>query len=509
MEKFLAVHSALIAGVLCSFDRVIFKGHLPLGFSRAMEDLLSHNGLLIKDFKSFVFKQAVRIKEHARTFAQQHGRPFLPLSSPIAMETRASQIVEQEKLKEGLVCIFSQVEPCRSFKIGFGDKRPRILAARRKCLFIYYYFLDPELGLIHVRIQTWFPLTCQVYVNGHSFLARQMDRQGIAYEQWDNAFVSISDPKAAQALADQFARIDWPSKLEELACRVNPLMQDLLKNYSYYWATDQAEYATDIMFKDPAALRELTPLLVQYATLGLGAEDILRFLGRKLHGKFLGEVLSDCKKRILGTRVKHRMKSNWIKMYDKHARMLRIETVINDPYEFKVRRLGKRQGKEVMDWFPMAKGVANLPRYEEVSRAANVRYLDALSVVSSPPPASKYLEKISHPVSLNNRSIRGFNPMASEDLHIFEAVMRGEHMLNGFRNRDIRTNLFGDSKTKTIRRSQSARTSRILLRLRAHGLIAKIPRSRRYRVSALGQPLLAACLRYHKEYLPEAIQRAA
>ena len=68
-----------------------------------------------------------------------------------------------------------------------------------------------------------------------------------------------------------------------------------------------------------------------------------------------------------------------MKMYDKHGCVLRVETTINRPYEFKVRRRGIRKGKSVIDWFPMAKGVANLYRYAEISRAANRRYLDALA----------------------------------------------------------------------------------------------------------------------------------
>jgi len=39
--------------------------------------------------------------------------------------------------------------------------------AKRKCLFLYYSFMDPDLGLIHVKLQTWFPLQLQLYVNGH------------------------------------------------------------------------------------------------------------------------------------------------------------------------------------------------------------------------------------------------------------------------------------------------------------------------------------------------------
>ena len=198
-----------------------------------------------------------------------------------------------------------------------------------------------------------------------------MERAGVAYRRLDNAFVWIGDCRRAQRLADRFLRLDWPRTLTALARRVNPLMKDLLKGMDYYWVTDQAEYATDVMFKNREALRPLYEKLLRHATLCFSAEDVLTFLGRKLHGAFAGEVLNEYKKRWPGARLKHRMKENWMKMYDKHGSVLRIETVINHPYEFKVRRWGKRGDQWVLDWYPMAKRVCNLYRYREVSLAAN------------------------------------------------------------------------------------------------------------------------------------------
>ena len=71
------------------------------------------------------------------------------------------------------------------------------------------------------------------------------------------------------------------------------------------------------MFKDQASLKPLYKELLQHALLCFSAEDVLTFLGRKLHGGFHGEILNDHKKRWPGARIKHRMKGNWIKMYDK------------------------------------------------------------------------------------------------------------------------------------------------------------------------------------------------
>ena len=95
----------------------------------------------------------------------------------------------------------------------------------------------------------------------------------------------------------------------------------------------------------------------------------MSFLGKKLVGQFRGELLSDstdrCKRRFPGVRIKHRVKMNWIKMYDKAGSVLRVEMVINDPEAFKVRKQVRPYGNQVTQWFPMRKGVANLFRYRD------------------------------------------------------------------------------------------------------------------------------------------------
>ncbi|MGB5276175.1 MAG: hypothetical protein WBP02_03265 [Gammaproteobacteria bacterium] len=115
---------------------------------------------------------------------------------------------------------------------------------------------------------------------------------------------------------------------------LNPLMDSLLGKMQYYWVTSQCEYATDVMFRSVADITAIYPKLVSHSMQNFGAKEVMNFLGKKLVGNFRGEVVSDmtdrCKRRLPGTRVKHRAKMNWIKMYDKAGSVLRVETVINE-----------------------------------------------------------------------------------------------------------------------------------------------------------------------------------
>jgi hypothetical protein len=265
------------------------------------------------------------------------------------------------------------------------------------------------------------------------------------------------------------------------------------------------QVAQTLLFTSPQALRDLYPRLLDHATLHFSAEDVLTFLGRRLHPRFDGEVLTDCKKkREPGARVKHRVKENWLKMYDKFGLILRVETVINSPREFKVRRCRQRQGESQMVWCPMNKGIRNLYHYREVSRSSNCRYLDALAAVDNPTAAYRSVEKLIEPQLVAHRRHAGFNPASAADVKLFQAVMHGDYLSRGFRNRDIRQRLYDEVTDPAERRRKASALSRVFKRLHVRGLIAKIPRTYRWRTTAEGQRLLSTIIRLYDQGLSQA-----
>src|SRR5262245_10313697 len=267
--------------------------------------------------------------------------------------------LRQQGVTQGLIGILCVQETCPTFRLAAGQGRPCFQPTQTPQRVLYFYFLDRDLGLLHVRLQTWVPFTCQVYVNGHDYVAQQLARQRLGFVQRDNAFVQLDEPTKAQQYADRFARLKWPALLERYARLVNPLLHDVLKGRTHYWVVDQAEYATDILFTSKQALAGLFGRLLEYAWLTFTPKNVLAFLGRKLHAHFTGEVLTQCRtEREPGRRIKHRMKGNWLKMYDKFGLLLRVETVINQPGEFKVyRECPHRDGTTSTGWYALTKGV--------------------------------------------------------------------------------------------------------------------------------------------------------
>jgi hypothetical protein len=403
------------------------------------------------------------------------------------------------------------METCRSVKLLYGKQRPRLVVRHRPQRVLYFYFLDADFGLIHVRLQTWFPFTCQVYVNGHDGLARQMQTRRLGFVQTDNAFTQRDDPTQAQQLADGFSHLDWVAILDRWLRPVQPLLdQPGLGQRTYRWVIHQAEFSTDLLFRTPALLHDLYRQLLDHATLNFSAEAILSFFGRRLHARFDGEVLTDCKKAGQpGARVKHRVKNNWLKMYDKFGQILRIETVINQPREFKVRRACERAGQRQMAWCPMNKGVANSYPYHDVARASNERYLTALATVAAPCAPAKQLDRLHQPARFKQRRRRALNVLSAAEQRLFLAVLRGDHRLNGFRNADVARQLFAKpARTVQESRRRTAQVSRHLQLLRAHGLIAAVPHSYRDQITAKGEELMNAAIYVRCKAFPKELPTA-
>ena len=146
---------------------------------------------------------------------------------------------------------------------------------------------------------------------------------------------------------------------------------------------------------------------------------------------------------LLGDHSKRIVDGYWLKMYDKAGLVLRVETVINNPEEFKVRKKVTRNGKSKIEWVAMRKGVAYLFRYQQVSFQANSRYLEALAVVDDPTNAKRDLDRMTtRKKDTAGRGCSGFNPMARRDAELFRSIMDGDHCLRGFSNRATRRRVF-------------------------------------------------------------------
>ena len=515
MQKFLSRFGSLVSGVLSGFDRLIFRGYLRrLCYAQGLEGFLAYRDICRKDFGDRAEAWTQLVQKSSIEPAIARGVHFEHLtSSAIDKGAIAQRILQEKGNATGPVCVLTVVEPCTIWNAHRSRDLKRIVFDRRpgRCQHVYHYINHEELGLIHVRLQTWMPYELQVYVNGREWLARQMQRAGLRFTKDDNCFPWIEDVATAQKLMNGFFKVRWQQLLDGLAQQINPALPQILDGFQvpYYWVAHQSEWATDVMFKDPVELTHLMPSIVRHCMEHLHSDDVFQFLGKKLHANFDGEVLTKYRRRAEGECIKFTIDNNWLKLYQKLLWILRIETVINFAKFFPVMRTADGQGAPSKRMRPLRKSICDLGLRANVSQAANKRLLDNLSVVAEPTRVKDLVDRITAPTELSGRRVRAIQPWSTNDLSLLAAVANGEFVLHGFRNRDLVSRLYREpTKDDAERKRRSARVSRLLRLLRAHGLIEKVARTHRHQITKNGNSVIAAILGV-RELPLTAIKQAA
>jgi hypothetical protein len=497
-----------VTGFISGFDRLRFRATLrPLFQPGGLEIYLYSCKVLVKDFAKFAKELTHQIRKAAYGHFEQLGVPIRYVAdSSLSKEDLARELAREKSISTGPMCLLACVEPCLSFQLR-GDrqaKQLRLVLEHSKCTHLYHYLAHPEFGQLHVRVQTWFPFSVDVCLNGRQWLARQMDQAGIAYKQRDNCFVWIEDSLKAQQLFEHQLHANWTGLLDGLLELAHPLYRqitDRMQGLHYYWSVSQSEYATDILFDQPKNLQPLYQQFIHHAVKTFQSPDVMRFLGNrhaettgKVHPAFKGQVTTRLKERPEGVRLRHSLKGNSIKLYDKEGSVLRPETTINHPEQFKVYRPKEGDQNGQKQWRILRRGVADLYRRAQLSHQANYRYLEALASITGTTPLRDQTAAVTKAVLYRKRRYRGLNPLAQADYQLLRAISRGEFTLNGMRNADLRALLFKPSTCPQLRRRNSSLVTRQLALLRAHGLLKKIPHTHRYQLTTKGRQIVTALL---------------
>jgi DNA-binding transcriptional ArsR family regulator len=494
-------YATRIRGVLSCFDRILVTGTLPaICHAQAFTRELNRRRIRIFDFTKFAEPLRDAIRENAERLARENGLTieFIRKIGAFRKEDRIQEILAERGTHPGLVHIFSAIETCASFQ-PWHDKRSGktfLKPDTGKCLHYYFYFIDPDLGLCHLRVPTWAPFRLQFCMNGHNWLASRLRRLKIGFKLVDNAFVDIDDFERAQQIADRLKPQTLHRKLDRFARQFCPAASEFTGGY--HWSLMQIEYATDIVFKRRDDLAPVYDHLVRTAVHAVRAEHVATFLGKKLDPRYLGEVGNDFNTRIQGTRIRHRMGPVALKMYDKFGCVLRIETVANDVSFFKHHRtVEHRDGSSETKLAPVKKTIYSLSVVADLLRASNRRYLEFLSSLDDDSAGRQHLERLSRPVHDEmKRSYRGLNFFDAKDRTLLLTLARGEFNLRGFQVRDLRrilTDLTGPQLSRQIKR------------LRMHRLVKKVRGTYKYYLTRLGRRVIAAALRLREDSLIPAL----
>jgi hypothetical protein len=508
MKSFLSRFHGLVLFVLSGFDRLRLCGESALlNHARGVQSYCWQQKLLFKHFP----KHAETLTDTLRkqTVQQCGDVPFKYLNSPdIDKEACALQLAQEHRRTTGRIALIACQEAGLTYRVRKNQHGLiEIRKEKTRCVHYYHYFLHEQLGLCYVRIQTWFPFSVRVGLNGRRWLAQQLRNRGVGFEQRGNLISQVDDAELAQQLLHDQKHVFWPDLLRDLVRPVHPLwdyLHDASVRAGFYWMAEQTEWATDFIFRSPEELALWYPRWIQHGILNLSCKDAMRYLGRTVpehgYGPLSGEAKIDRRTRADGTRLKFWYNTNALKFYDKENIALRIETTINDPSPYKVFRVKQGEPEDApKSWQQLRKGVADLGRRAEVSEAANHRLAESLATVATPTTLGELLKPLGQPVLTadGRRKARALNPLTGPDGELLRTLAQGEYLINGFRNRDVRASLFGTCTDGNERSRRSAKVTRLLALVRAHGLIVRIAKTHRYQLSAEGKRIVTALLAAH------------
>lgn len=453
MNALIPKHAEHVIGELSGWDRIVLRGSLRLlCFVDGMMGYLYHAGVLLKDFGEHAQAMTKCLIEASLKEARRKQRPIQYLDSPkIRKDEEARKIALRDGIQDGLICILHCVEPCKSYRI-YRNRDKKILELQshmRKCKFLYHYWIDRQFGFMSARIQTWYPFSVQVCVNGREWLSRRMDEIDLAYDRYENGFPWIADFTKAQTIMDRMHKINWPKILDAVARRLNPAHKRMFRSLpmSYYWSAFQTEWATDTAFQSCSALAKIYPQLVRGAIATFDSRDVLRFLGKRPDRRYQGEVLSE-----------------------------------SDP-----------DGPK--SWRPMRKGVADMYRRAEVSQQSNDRYAEALASLDTSTPVGQLAAQVCRPTRKDGTRYRALRPWSEQDRALLASISDGDFAVGGFCNGDLAALLYPPKSDDQAERGRIASKISYRLRiLRAHGLIRKSPNRRRYHVTTRGRQIITSLL---------------
>jgi hypothetical protein len=503
MQSFLSRFGSLILFVLSGFDRLRFRGASRyLNHARGVESYLWQQCILRKDFAAHAERLTRNLRQGTEALAQAEGVPIKHLNSPNTdKEADALALAHAHDRTTGRIALLTCVESCQTYRARKDDAGLLVMRKEEgRCLHYYHYFQHPGVGLCYVRVQTYFPFTVHIGLNGRQWLYRQLQQRGIGFRRQGNLLTAVDDWSAAQALLDEQRHTDWPTLLSEMTAPIQPLWSYLHDTVRapYYWMTEQSEWASDLVFRSRQELAQWYPRWLHHGIEHLDCKDVMRYLGKHVpahsFGTCTGEAKIDLRERVGGARLKFWYHSNSLKIYDKEGQALRVETTINQPGNFRVYRAKEGAADDApKSWQQMRKGVADLHRQADVSHSANERLLQSLASIAQTTPLGKLLEPLSRPAqTLRGRRVRALNPLTGADGTLLRCLARGDFLLQGFRNRDVRAALCVPTADPDEQGRQSAAIGRKLTMLQAHGIIFRVQKTHRYQLSAQGKRITTA-----------------
>jgi len=423
-------------------------------------------------------------------FVEHHAIPVVAFKKGQRKDDVAAEYLARFSGSEGVLFLGKAQEKVKVFRTekrtdAQGKKYPWIVKNATPVNQLYFYCIDEDFGPFFLKFSSYFPYNAKLCINGHEYVKRQLAKEGIAFQPLDNGILSCANPKRLQQICDNLSAAKIDALLRKWLARLpHPYpAPDRKAGYLYQVSILQAEFSLTQVLDRPQTGRILFEQIIR-ENLDLGRPDQVQLIFQRrvrkdTPGRFRTRVLTSGV--IPSLHVDY--KNSKIKQYHKEGQALRTETTINNTYDFKIGR-----------------GLLNLPALREIGFQANRRLLDVQRLSHDCTIGEDAFRRVNEPVVVNGQrasALRFAEPMAQA---LFAALLVFRLLPRGFSNRELRDHwapLLG-KKPQSITPGQMTYHLR---RLRLHGLIVRVRKSHRYRVTDHGWRTILFCTRCYQRCL--------
>ena len=356
-----------------------------------------------------------------------------------------------------------------------GKSYPWIVRSTAMINHYYWYCLDRDFGPFFLKFASYFPYNAKLCLNGHEYAKCQLRREGIGFKALDNGFVSCQDPQRLQTICEELGPPQIDGLLRRWLSRLpHPFTaQDREAGYRYDLSILQAEFSLTQILDRPLHGRILFEEIIR-ENLDIGRPDRVQLIfnrrvTKRTPGRFRTRVLTDGVIPSLHVDYKNsRIKQYFKQVPDVPEVGARTETTVNNTRDFSI---GKR--------------LCNLPALRQVGFQANRRLLEVQRLSHDCAMGEETLHQLNRPIEVNGQRTSALRTTDLRVLALWHLLVWFRLLPCGFANRDLREQLAvltGQSPTTITQ----GRMTYDLRRLRLHGMIERIPKTHRYRVTEFG-----------------------
>ena len=498
METFAKLFGSLLAFVYHCFDRIVIQGYLPL---------LTRPEHIVHFFRDVhgcypITKQALakRTDEYQRwveAFARNHRIPIQWPDEKMKKQgikkedyVRPWGLSMERRRRFGPYFIFKSMERGPTFrslspKYPTDDPDYRILR-RNWSRYTHYYFYvrDEVLGPLVICVGSFLPFQTTYYLNGHSFIAGELQRQSVGFRKDDNAFLWVSDVEALQAAADRLSpeiirkRLDyWTLVLGPKFSKKDRAAIPLRREYSL----NQVEYCRNFLFRRHFPIHKIFERSCELGLFRLTADKIALIFGVRKHKRMRGKLHSTLEKLDHGHHVlRIYCKSLVARMYEKFATFLRLEICVN-----RLKDLG------------LKKGLENLNALRQRLVAVTDRLADFEAELLNVHVDFPLFQRLALPIQVGRSKIPGIKIQDTRMMRLMEVLLHGGSQLVGWRTAQIHESIraaFG----LTAEQYTLTQLRYDLRKMKGHGLLERDGKRYCYRLTDKGRRVAAMFVLFHQ-----------